>query len=544
MSSPNLPSGYGLVTLDKLIGDMSHLIKTSGTINVRDGFFIRWWKYEHPSKTVTNSVPLICIHGGPALTHNYISPLILLADLGVPVIFYDQCGCGSSSFVDDPEKDAPWLLTIDYYVEELQKLISALDLKEFHIYGSSWGTIVTQEFAVLQPEGLKSIILDGVVGDGQVHAKTLWRDVLSTMPSYTVKRLAALEAEKAFDSPEYLALVDTLTHHFTVRLVPQPDCYLDCFRTDGPDSNRGANLKIYTPMQGPSEFGLSGVLEFYSIISRLPKVLVPALVMRGEFDTMSHEASQIVVDAIPKAWPLVTVPKTAHCKSEGLFLGKNVEVVRQHQSRSNIKTLLKEHGPAAILTYAGVSIASFGLWCSLVHYKILDMSSFDISLALQFLRISAPTTQQEQPSSETQSLILSAALADPSVSLSLMSNNTVSISDKIEQKLKQLSQDIKQAEQDIEQEFERAVQRFEEAEASVRESLDAAVSAIVSTSESSGSATVKGCNHGTMLAVAWCMHNISWPARIGISAALTPYVGKMLRGSKVDAMMKLGMLRC
>ncbi len=43
---------------------------------------------------------------------------LLCAD-GHPVIFYDQAGCGKSSRVEDPSKNAPWLLTIDYYVEGL-----------------------------------------------------------------------------------------------------------------------------------------------------------------------------------------------------------------------------------------------------------------------------------------------------------------------------------------------------------------------------------------------------------------------------------------
>ena len=34
----------------------------------------------------------------------------------------------------------------------------------------------------------------------------------------------------------------------------------------------------------------------------------------GEFDTMSEECHQLVVDSIPAAWPLVTIPRAAHCK--------------------------------------------------------------------------------------------------------------------------------------------------------------------------------------------------------------------------------------
>lgn len=46
-------------------------------------------------------------------------PLVLLAHEGVDVIFYDQGGCGESSFQADPASTHPHLLKIPYYVEEL-----------------------------------------------------------------------------------------------------------------------------------------------------------------------------------------------------------------------------------------------------------------------------------------------------------------------------------------------------------------------------------------------------------------------------------------
>jgi len=45
-------------------------------------------------------------------------------------------------------------------------LVSHLGLKEYYVFGSSWGTVVTQEFALTQPKGLKAIILDGAFSDG------------------------------------------------------------------------------------------------------------------------------------------------------------------------------------------------------------------------------------------------------------------------------------------------------------------------------------------------------------------------------------------
>ena len=51
---------------------------------------------------------------------------------------------GESTFVNDPVSDAPWLLDIPYYVEELSALVHHLQLYEFYLYGHAWGAVIVQ----------------------------------------------------------------------------------------------------------------------------------------------------------------------------------------------------------------------------------------------------------------------------------------------------------------------------------------------------------------------------------------------------------------
>jgi len=257
-----------LITLDNLIGDTSHIIceKSSFTKN---GLKIAVWIYYNPN--VVQRAPIIVIHGGPAFTHNYLLPLKLLAEFGYPVVFYDQAGCGDSTFVKDPENDAPWLLTIEYYVEELSALIHTFQLYEYYLYASSWGTVVAQEFAVsissstdAMLRGLQGLILDGALCDGETYIQTQWRDRIATLPMFTQNLLKKLLNDKAFDSPLYREIDNILTSHFTIRCVPRPDCFLNCLRK--------MNNAVYREIQGPSEFALSGVLEKWSITDRLWKI--------------------------------------------------------------------------------------------------------------------------------------------------------------------------------------------------------------------------------------------------------------------------------
>src|SRR5579875_1669721 len=56
--------------------------------------------------------PLLCLHGGPGVPHDYLESLEAMADTGRRVIFYDQLGCGKSSI---PESK-PEMWTVDLYV--------------------------------------------------------------------------------------------------------------------------------------------------------------------------------------------------------------------------------------------------------------------------------------------------------------------------------------------------------------------------------------------------------------------------------------------
>jgi len=301
------------VPLDDVIGDTSHLQTEERTLLIRglELWSVRYWHADFVGK---EKGVVIGLHGGPAFCHNYILPLKLLANFGYTVILYDQIGCGKSTFVKDPEKAAPWLLTLDYYViEELPAVIDAWGLGEYYLYGSSWGTIMAQEYAVrVDDEGgivrgkLLGMILDGALADDKLYIETQWRDRISTLPTFTQQLLRKLTDEKRFDDPLYEFLDDQLSYHFTCRLLPPADAYLDSIELHNP--------VIYAKMQGESEFTVGGVLLGWSSVSRLHKIRCPVLVLVGEFDTMTVECSQQLVDNIPNCRPLVVVPRASHCK--------------------------------------------------------------------------------------------------------------------------------------------------------------------------------------------------------------------------------------
>lgn len=89
--------------------------------------------------------PLVTLHGGPGSTHNSLELLSPLAEIGDrPIIFYDQIGCGLSSKPDSHTE----LYNKDFWIEELENLLSYLDIHDFHLLGHSWGGMLEQLYMI------------------------------------------------------------------------------------------------------------------------------------------------------------------------------------------------------------------------------------------------------------------------------------------------------------------------------------------------------------------------------------------------------------
>jgi proline iminopeptidase len=293
------------------------LIVSEGDLRIR-GIDVHYWRYESSSSSSSRrhgggsgGVPIIVIHGGPGFPHNYMLPLRQQACHGRPIYFYDQAGCGksiinasSSSSSSSPTSVAevyPWLLTVEYYsLEELPALIEHWNLSDYHIIGNSWGTVLSQFFALDARAdalaGLRSMVLSGPVSDSGLYVDSQWSQVdgtLGSLPIYVQDRIRSLEEIGAYGSREYQDVVEVLTSQFTIRTAPYPDCFVD--------SSDTMNQEVYVGMQGESEFTIGGTLRTMNITHRLVDVRVPVLLSHGKYDTMRPAVVKAMLDKLPLA---------------------------------------------------------------------------------------------------------------------------------------------------------------------------------------------------------------------------------------------------
>ncbi len=244
---------------------MAELTTVEGTIAVPGGQV--WYQILNPDHPAT---PLLCLHGGPGMAHDYLEPLAGLA-AARPVIFYDQLGCGRS---DRPADASLW--TFDRFVEELVAVRAALGLTRLHLFGNSWGGWLALQYTLDRAPRLASLVLSSSppsvprwISDCAELRAALDDDVKDV--------LARHEASGYFGCPEYQWAITQFYRRHLCRADPWPDCLERTFASMGAD--------VYQTMWGPSEFGpVTGRLQNWDVTDRLGEIRVPTLVTGGRHD--------------------------------------------------------------------------------------------------------------------------------------------------------------------------------------------------------------------------------------------------------------------
>jgi proline iminopeptidase len=230
--------------------------------------------------------PIILLHGGPGIPHYYLKPLAALS-ADRPIIFFDQLGCGKSDRITDTS-----LLTIENYVKQLAQVVKHFNLKEYYLYGNSWGSMLGVEYYLNHPDGVKGLILSG-----PALSTARWIQdadtLLATLPVETQQVIRTNEANNTTDAPTYQEAVMAYYDLYLTRKKPMSADMDSTFAQIG--------MNVYQHMWGPSEFTATGNLKNYDRTEALKQIRVPTLFISGEFDEARPATVQYYTDQIPGA---------------------------------------------------------------------------------------------------------------------------------------------------------------------------------------------------------------------------------------------------
>jgi proline iminopeptidase len=240
-----------------------------------------WYQIAGPDRP---GIPILCLHGGPGMSHDYLENLRDLARAR-PVVFYDQLGSGRS---ERPQDESLW--TVDRFVEELATVRQVLGLERLHLFGNSWGGWLALQYVLDRRPELTSLVLSSSppsvsrwIADCAGLRAELDQPVRDVLDRH--------EAAGYFSCPEYQWGITSFYRRHLCRLEPWPDSLERTFAA--------MSAEVYTTMWGPSEFGpVTGRLRDWDVTDRLGEIGAPTLVTGGRYDEARPDHVAMLADGI------------------------------------------------------------------------------------------------------------------------------------------------------------------------------------------------------------------------------------------------------
>jgi pimeloyl-ACP methyl ester carboxylesterase len=218
------------------------------------------------SPPVSGALPLICVNGGMLYDHSMLWPALSPLAQTRQVILYDQRGRGASSAPANP-----WDSSIDDDAADVGALRRALGIRQWDVFGHSWGGGISMLAVAGDPAGVRRLVLADPVWSTSDWMAPLRRNVIDRLQG---AQRAAVEQI----SEESLGTPDPALHSAYAQAV-YPSWFAD------PDM-----ASHFVPPVAITETGTATLArlrrEGYDWRPRTSGVSTPTLVIHGDADPL------------------------------------------------------------------------------------------------------------------------------------------------------------------------------------------------------------------------------------------------------------------
>lgn len=261
-------------------------------------------------KIIGRGVPLMIVHGGPGVSHDYLLPYLLPLARNNQLIFIDERGSGRSEKLEDTSQ-----YTVENMVEDVENVRQALHLGKMSLLGHSYGGVLAQAYAFKYQQNLTHLILGGTFYSTTEMNKVLAEEKQS-MPPEALAKLQALEKAGLFGKgknwekgryPDEYAKLAWGDGYFPFLYQRRPDP-----NYDPAAGNTTSSWDLYREMWGSDgEFVIDGNLKSVEYLDKLSGIHVPTLVICGDHDESNPRLSRTMHEKIPGS-KLAIMPQSGH----------------------------------------------------------------------------------------------------------------------------------------------------------------------------------------------------------------------------------------
>jgi proline iminopeptidase len=249
-------------------------------------------------KTIGSGEPLVFVHGGPGLGHNYLYPCFKHMADHFQIVFYDQRSSGRSSGIENPGQ-----ITVDAFVEDLEELRKALDIKELSLIAHSWGGFLCQHYAVKYPENIKALLFIESLGPNSEFISQFNRTIEKRLNRKTVQKLMLL-SESFGKRKEDMAESFKEYYYLYFKAYFYDQSFIDHLYLDYFDDDMVAKYLMSNPC-------LKGYQQHYDLSEKLSVISSPTLIIHSDYDPIPLHAAQQLHGAINGS-KLVIIKDSGH----------------------------------------------------------------------------------------------------------------------------------------------------------------------------------------------------------------------------------------
>lgn len=240
--------------------------------------------------------PLMVVHGGPSIGHEYLLPWMLPLARNRRLVFYDQRGIGRSPAEADSAR-----LNLETNIVDLDALRASYGFERVDLIGHSYGAGLAASYAVRYPHRVRSLILLAPL-PAQPEAQRRLRDNLeSRRASPDSAHLAFLFGSRGFEVGDR-EIVDRV-YEFTYRpwfANPGKAAHLS-FGLDRGAAERGRRVGRL----------VTGDSDGYHPWPGTDQLRVPTLVVHGARDPVPAEDVRALAGRFPNG-RFVLLPRSGH----------------------------------------------------------------------------------------------------------------------------------------------------------------------------------------------------------------------------------------
>lgn len=236
-------------------------------------------------EVVGSGEPIVIVHGGPGLDHEYLQPGLDALGTRHTLIYYDQRGTGRSSaeLVDS-------VMSFDAFVEDVDALREALGYDRISVLGHSFGSLIALEYARRYPDRTRALILMNPVEPGSRFQEETARRQEERTSEDVRDEMAELRASEGFAARDPATLSQFYRLAFRP-IVKDPEVVEEL----------DLDLAGTTARQGQDVARLLGTsLGAVDWWGRLSSIETPTLVLHGRFDAPPMAMGRELAEAFPQ----------------------------------------------------------------------------------------------------------------------------------------------------------------------------------------------------------------------------------------------------